>query len=91
MCNMSRPVAIGWHGVANATPKQQDASFLPLLGICTIFYCCFIFAPEILVELNLGLSFPAHTYDPFDCDKTKREISTQMLYHEISPGEFCHP
>ena len=48
---------MGWHGVANATPGQQDASILPPLGI---FYCCLIFvakeiSPEILVELNLGL------------------------------------
>ena len=30
---------MGWHGVANATPGQQDASFLPSLGIA---YRCFI-------------------------------------------------
>ena len=30
-----RPVAMGCHGVANATPGQQDASFLPPLGNCS--------------------------------------------------------
>ena len=45
-----KPVAQGWHGVANAIPEN-------FLGI---FYCCFIFAtkersPEILVELDPGL------------------------------------
>ena len=50
---------MGWHGVA--TPRQQYASFLPPMGIFTIFYCCYIFVAakektrEILVELNLGL------------------------------------
>ena len=29
----SRPIAMGWHGVTNATPRQQDASLLPPLGI----------------------------------------------------------
>ena len=48
------------HGVANATPRQQDASFLPPLGIFfTMFYCCYVFVvkekSEILVKLNLGL------------------------------------
>ena len=28
-----RPVAMGWHVVATATPRQQDASFLPPLGM----------------------------------------------------------
>ena len=28
-----RPLAMGWHGVANATPRQQYGSFLPPLGI----------------------------------------------------------
>ena len=28
-----RPVAMGWPGEANATPRQQNASFLPPLGI----------------------------------------------------------
>ena len=30
--NHSRPVAMGLHGVANANPGQQDASFFPHLG-----------------------------------------------------------
>ena len=28
----NRSVAMGWHGMANAIPGQQDASFLPILG-----------------------------------------------------------
>ena len=30
---IDRPVAMGWHGVANATPKQEDTRFLPPLHI----------------------------------------------------------
>ena len=57
----SRPVAMGWHGVANATYGQQGASFLaPLRTFSVILYCCFIFrakdrSPEMLAEINLGL------------------------------------
>ena len=57
----SRPVATGLHGVARATPGEQDISLLPSMGVFAIFYCCFIFVaakerfPEILVELFLGL------------------------------------
>jgi len=49
------------HGVAIATAGQQDASFLPPLGIFfAIFYCCFILVDkerslEILIQHNLGL------------------------------------
>ena len=39
----TRPVAMGWHGVPNATPGQQDAIFLPPLRIFLQFFCCFIF------------------------------------------------
>ena len=52
---------MGWHGVANATSRQQDASFFAThRNFFAIFYCCFMFvqkkrAPEILVQLNLGL------------------------------------
>jgi len=57
----SRPIAVGWHGVANATLGQQDASFLPLLRITLhISYCCIIIlakeiSPKIIDKLNLGL------------------------------------
>ena len=56
-----KPVAMGWHGVANATSGLQDARFLPPLGnFFQFFYCCFIFVDkarslETLVQLNLGL------------------------------------
>ena len=30
---LNRPLAMGWHGVANATPGQQNAIFLPPLRI----------------------------------------------------------
>ena len=33
-----RPVAMGWHGVASATPGQQDASILPHMGILLQFF-----------------------------------------------------
>ena len=53
---------MGWHGVANATPGQQEDIFFPPLGtFLAIVYCCFIFAttkekcPEILVELKFNL------------------------------------
>jgi len=65
---------MGWHGVADATPKQQGASILPPHGIFYKFSNrWFVFAtkersPEIVVELKLGLcgiqkaqSFPFHT------------------------------
>ena len=29
----NRPVAMGWHGVANATPGQEDTRILPPLQI----------------------------------------------------------
>ena len=50
-----RPIAMGWHGVANAS---QDLSATP--GSFCNFYCCFIFVAkesftEIFVELNLCL------------------------------------
>ena len=80
-CRIPSPIGL-WeqahsHGAANATPSQQDASFLPHLGI---FYYCYIFvvkekSPEILVELNLGLcdivessNLFLHTHYPFDCN-----------------------
>ena len=58
--NIFRSVAMGWHGEANATPGQQNATFLPPLGIFLHFFnCCFIFVDnersEIVVQLNLGL------------------------------------
>ena len=52
-------VALGWHGVANATPGQQNAIFvLPLRIFQQFFYRCFVFVakeryPRILVEINL--------------------------------------
>ena len=57
---LSSPVAMIWYGVANVTPGQQDANFLPHLEIFRNIFCCFIFvakkrSSEILVELNLGL------------------------------------
>ena len=46
------------HGVADATPGQQDT--ISLIIFLQFFYCCFIFVakerfPKILVEINLGL------------------------------------
>ena len=60
---------MGWHGVANVTPGQQDTTFLPppenFLAICyccflLFFYDCFIIvakerSAKIVVEINLGL------------------------------------
>ena len=46
---------MGWHGVANATPGQQDPSFLPPLGNSVNFVsCCFFViakegSPDMLV------------------------------------------
>ena len=38
-----RPVAMGWHGVANVTPGRQDAGFFATPGKFFAFvYCCFI-------------------------------------------------
>ena len=34
----NRPVAMGWRGVANATPGQQDVTFLPPLRIFLQFF-----------------------------------------------------
>ena len=53
------PVAMEWHGVANANPGKQNASFIPQF-LAIFFYFCFIFVDkerslEILVELSLGL------------------------------------
>ena len=39
--NVLRPVAMGWHGEANATPGQQNASFLPPREILCIFIVAF--------------------------------------------------
>ena len=51
---------MGWHEVANATPRAIGWQILPLLENFVIFYCCYIFAakegsPEVLVELRFGL------------------------------------
>ena len=55
---------MGLHGVANATPGQQDAIVLPPVKIFLQFFivvsCCFISlakesSPNIVVEINLGL------------------------------------
>ena len=66
-----------------------------------ILYYCSNFAakersPKILDESSLGLCgilensiFPC-THYAFDCDNTKYEISSQMLYHVAPPGQFCH-
>ena len=48
------PVAMGWNGVANATPRHKDVNPLPPLGIFLQFFVEERL-PEILVELNLGL------------------------------------
>ena len=56
-----RPVAIGWHEVANATSRQQDPDLLQPPGIfLAIFYGCFILvdkerSPGNFVHLNVGL------------------------------------
>jgi len=56
-----RPVAKGWHGVANATPWATGSQLFatPKSFVCN-FYCCLMFVhkkrfPEIFVQLNLGL------------------------------------
>ena len=52
---------MGWHGVADATPGQQDIIFLTPLNIfLQSFYRCFILVakeryPESQVEISLGL------------------------------------
>ena len=94
---------MGWHGVATATPRQQDSSFLPPLGI---FLKRFIFTFALLLQRESLIlsyssaliyvtfwkvkSFPAHNYQ-FDCNDIVYEISPQILYHVVTPREFCHP
>ena len=52
---------MGWHGVANATPRQQDASFLlPLRIFLHSAYCCIIVVakeipPDIIDKPNISL------------------------------------
>ena len=53
---------MGWQGVANAPPEQQNTLFLPPLeSFIAIFYCCLVFVvameryPKILTEIYLGL------------------------------------
>ena len=52
---------MGWHGVANAVPGEQDAISMPTLRIFLQFsITAFTFAakersPKILVEISLGL------------------------------------
>ena len=86
---------MGWHGVKNATPGQQDTIFLaPLEIFVQFFYCCFIFvvnekSPKIFAEINLvcvtckKINSFLHVLYTFDCDNVKLEISSQMLYHVI--------
>ena len=56
-----KPPAMGWHGMANATPGQQDAILLPPQRVSLqFFYGCLIIvakerSPKILVEISLGL------------------------------------
>ena len=38
-----RLIAMGWHGVANATPGQRDSVFLPPLEIFSIFFVALSF------------------------------------------------
>ena len=38
-------------------------------------------------KLNLFL----HTHNPFDCENMNYEKSSQILYHVIPRGKFCHP
>ena len=53
------PLPWGYMGVSNATFRQQDASFLPLLRLALHFpYCCIIvvakgISPEIMDKLSL--------------------------------------
>ena len=56
-----------------------DTSFLPPLGNL-------VFVTYQKVE-----SFPAHTSYAFDYDNMKYEISSQILYHVLPPGQYCHP
>ena len=48
------PVAMGWHGVANATPVQMDITFLPPLEICQklCYYCLIIYQGKIYLDFN---------------------------------------
>ena len=82
---------MGWHGVANATPEYQGASFLPPLGKCLFnLFCCFFFitkeiSPEILIELHPDLcdilehSVFLVTHYPFDFDNIEYKIGSQIL------------
>ena len=74
-----RPIAMGWHGVANAPWATGCQHFATPGNFFAIFYYCFISvvkekSPEILVELNLGLSdilessIVSSTHYPIDCD-----------------------
>ena len=38
-----------WHGVATATPGQQDPSFLPPLGKPANIFCCCLFVVVAVV------------------------------------------
>ena len=95
---------MGWHGVATATPGQQDAILLPPLRISLRFpYGCLIIvaakerSPKILVEINVGLCTSKkfklflHTLYTSDCDNMKYEISSQILYHVIPLVKICRP
>ena len=69
---------MGWHGVANATPRQQDAILLPPLRIFLQFFIVFIIvaakerSPIILVEINLGL-----------CNIQENSIFTCILFTHL--------
>ena len=93
----NRPVAMGWHRVANATPGQQDPSFLPPLENSVDFVVVDLLLLLLLLLRNRDLlkfwysstlvfNF-LQMHCQFDCD----EISSQILYHVIASGWFSHP
>ena len=91
--------------MANATPGQQDASFLPPLRI---FLQCFIVVLSLSLAakerspkfwLRSTLVFATyrkfdlffHALYAFDRDNIKYEIGSQILCHTIHPVKICHP
>ena len=50
-------------------------------------------SPEIMDELSLGFCdiLGSSIFSSFDCNNMKYGISSQILYHVIPPGYFCHP
>ena len=102
--NGDRPLATGWYGVANATPRQQDASFLPPLGVlCNLFIAAlslllrrrdfqrFGWVQPLSLRCTRVFNLFLHTYYPFDSDNMKYEKTPHILCHVILLRRFCHP